>query len=173
MKKIFVILLIFSLSTFIFCEDDNFDFKDLSPEDIKILKNRVSEVLPILKELVNDLKNTDSEVGNLLYNIFDKIYSLLNLFSPILNEDPKSFIAAIIEIKKKVNNLNDYFNFNELIKDIPYDLLLDAEYILFSDPNFNELLDIIFEGYYDIIKIFNIFSRNRMINDMNFYTLEI
>ena len=92
------------------------------------------------------------------------------MFSPILNEDPKSFIAAIIEIKKKVNNLNDYFNFNELIKDIPYDLLLDAEYILFSDPNFNELLDIIFEGYYDIIKIFNIFSRNRMINDMNFYT---
>jgi len=36
MKKIFVILLIFSFFTFIFCEDDNDGFNEnLTPEDIK------------------------------------------------------------------------------------------------------------------------------------------
>jgi len=100
--------------------------------------------------MLNDFKKADSDEGNLLYIIFDKIYSVLDLLSPIFNEDPQTFMIAFLEVAYKFNKLKDYFK--GLTKDKPYDLILDAEYLLFSNQNFLKLISVIIEGYYDIMK---------------------
>ena len=150
MKKIFLILLIFSISNLISYEVDIEFNENLTSEDIKKLQALISEVLPIFKEMLNDFKNTDSVVVNILYNILDKIYSILDLLTPLLEDDPQAFMVAMIQIGNKFNKLKDYIN--GIVKDTPYDLLLDAEYILFSNKNFYKLINIIIEGYYDIMK---------------------
>ena len=71
MKKIFTILLIFSLlSTITFCEYDEYkDYKkyeddnistyldNLTEEDIKILQDMFSKIIPNIQNILNDFKN--------------------------------------------------------------------------------------------------------------------
>jgi len=136
MKKTFVVILIFSLLTFTLSDDDDNNY---TTEDIKIMQDLISKVLPVFKDILNDLQNVDSVEGNLLREILDKVYSILDMLSPLLDKDPQIFLEALQELGNKFQKLSEYFE--GLVTSYPYDLLLNVEIDILTNEKIIKLLE--------------------------------
>jgi len=160
MKKTFVFILIFSLLTFTLSDDDN----NYTTEDIKIMQDSISKVLPVLKDILNDLQDVDTEEGKLLKEILDKVYSTLYLLSPVLDKDPETFLKALQALGTKFFKLSVYFE--GLVTSFPYDFLLNVEIDLLTNEKIIKLLesckdDVLYlfkKGFYEDYTYVDIFS---------------
>jgi len=144
MKKIFAILLIFSLlSTFSYCKEDEFedidDFNNFTQEDIEKLKDMFSKLIPFIQKILNDFKNPKTEGEKFIYEVLEKISQILDLLSPLLDKDPQSFVIALFQISDKLNNLNEYFE--ELIENTYFDEIIDGYFALLSNENVIKLYE--------------------------------
>ena len=96
MKKIFTIILIFSLLSIItFCNYDEYKeyykstvLDNLTEEDIKILQDMFSKILPNIQNILNDFKNPKTNGEKVIYEALEKYSSVLELLYPILDSDP-------------------------------------------------------------------------------------
>ena len=150
MKKILVILLIFSLSTFVLSDNEDNDDFNFTTEDVKKLQDLISKVLPVIKDILNEYKDVDSVEGQLIYDILDRIYSVLDLLSPLLDKDPQTFMMAMVEVGAKLNKLKNYFQ--EIVADVPIDSLLNAAFKIIFDKKFLKFLESAKDDFFYFLK---------------------
>ena len=168
MKKIFTIILIFSLLlTITFCnydeyieyeydengEDEDYDewtiLDDLTEEDIKILQDMFSKILPNIQNILNDFKNPKTNGEKVIYEALEKYSSVLELLYPILDSDPQTFSEALIQIVNKFDNLDEYFE--EIIQITYIDELIDAYFSLLTNKKVIKMYEVLKD---DIIYLF-------------------
>ena len=156
MKKIFAILLIFSLlSTLIFCEkeeyeeyeeeEENSGLDNLTEEDIKKLQEMFSKIIPFFQKILNDYKDPKTDGEKFIYEILDKISSILELLNPMLDSDPQTFLKALIQISDKFNKLNDYFE--GLIANTNIDEIIDAYFSLLTNDNCIQMYEMLKDDF--------------------------
>ena len=163
MKKIFTILLIFSLlSTITFCEYDEYkDYKkyeddnistyldNLTEEDIKILQDMFSKIIPNIQNILNDFKNPKTNGEKVIYEVLEKYSSVLELLYPILDSDPQTFLEALILISNKLDDLYEYFK--EIIQFTYIDEIIDAFFSLIKNEKIIKMFELLKD---DIIYLF-------------------
>ena len=158
MKKIFAILLIFSLlSTLIFCQKEEYEeyeeedngLDNLTEEDIKKLQEMFSKIIPFFQKILNDYKDPKTDGEKFIYEILDKISSILELLNPILDSDPQTFLEALIQIANKFDNLDEYFE--EIIQITYIDELIDAYFSLLTNKKVIKMYEVLKD---DIIYLF-------------------
>ena len=151
MKKIFTFLLIFSLlSTLIFCqkeeyeeyeEEENSGLDNLTEEDIKKLQDLFSKIIPFFPKILNDYKDPKTDGEKFIYDVLDKVSSILELLNPMLHSDPQTFLEALIQISDKFNKLEDYIE--GLIEDVNIDEVIDAYTSLLKNDNIIQMYDLL------------------------------
>ena len=150
MKKIFAILLIFSLlSTLIFCQKEEYEeyeeedsgLDNLTEEDIKKLQDLFSKIIPFFPKILNDYKDPKTDGEKFIYDVLDKISSILELLNPMLHSDPQTFLEALIQISDKFNKLEDYIE--GLIEDVNIDEVIDAYTSLLKNDNILQMYDLL------------------------------
>ena len=156
MKKIFAILLIFSLlSTLIFCEkeeyeeyeeeEENSGLDNLTEEDIKKLQEMFSKIIPFFQKILNDYKDPKTDGEKFIYEILDKISSILELLNPILDSDPQTFLKTLIQISDKFSKLNDYIE--GLIANTNIDDIIDAYFSLLTNDNCIQMYEMLKDDF--------------------------
>ena len=163
MKKIFTIILIFSLLfTITFCnydeyieyendedDDESIVLVNLTEEDIKILQDMFSKILPNIQNILNDFKNPKTNGEKVIYEVLEKFSSVLELLYPILDSDPQTFSEALIQILNKFDNLDEYFL--KIIQITNIDEIIDAFFSLFTNKKVIKMYEVLKD---DIIYLF-------------------
>ena len=150
MKKIFITLLIFSLlSTFIFCkkEEEN-EINNLTKEDSERAQKMLLKILPLIQNIFNDYKNPKTEGEKFINEVLEKISPLLDLLTPLLNKDPQTFFEVLIQIGKKLEN----FDYEALIENTYFDVLLDGYFTLLTNENVLQICDLLKDDILYFIK---------------------